>query len=247
MRAEIFHSVNSGLYIRSGGSGILIDGIHRGKGIGFSDMPPELMEDMFQARGLFAELSGLLFTHRHHDHFDRELLCRFLSVRGNPLPAIYGTCLELSNVVCKDPPGEPASFDMGNAAVTAVRTVHDGEIYKNDPHRSFLIHIGGESFFIGGDAAPDNGCADVIKDASQSGVTAAFINVYQARSPEARDFLRRLRPERLFLYHLPFPEDDMYGHLMMAKWALRNFPEDLPELEVLRHMEWTGGRAADGE
>ena len=37
MELQIYHSVNEGLYLWNGTSGLLIDGLHRGREIGFSE------------------------------------------------------------------------------------------------------------------------------------------------------------------------------------------------------------------
>ena len=69
-------------------------------------------------------------------------------------------------------------------------------------------------------------------------MAAAFVNVYQALSGQSQSFLRRLRPQRVFLYHLPFQRDGRFHLLDLARRAQRLFPPDLPPLEILAHMRW---------
>ena len=87
MNTAIFHSVNSGLYFWDGRDGLLIDGIHRGPETGCSSTPPSLRRQLEEGSGLFAHLTGLLFTHLHGDHFDPEGTTRLLALR--PELALY--------------------------------------------------------------------------------------------------------------------------------------------------------------
>ena len=70
MELQIYHSVNEGLYLWNGTSGLLIDGLHRGREIGFSDTSEQYICMMRQGRSFFAKPNDLLFTHIHEDHYD---------------------------------------------------------------------------------------------------------------------------------------------------------------------------------
>ena len=73
MELQIYHSVNEGLYLWNGTSGLLIDGLHRGREIGFSDTSEQYICMMRQGRSFFAKPNDLLFTHIHEDHYDQAL------------------------------------------------------------------------------------------------------------------------------------------------------------------------------
>lgn len=84
MRMSIFYSVNSGVYLWDGKSGVLVDGLHHGPEVGFSETPPILCKQLLRQEGLFAHLDGLLFTHLHPDHYDRQRMlqrCNFRTLR----------------------------------------------------------------------------------------------------------------------------------------------------------------------
>lgn len=136
---------------------------------------------------------------------------------------------------------------MGGAYILARDTRHDGARYREDPHQSYLIRMGGERFFVAGDAALRRADAADFAGFYPEPVSAAFCNLYQLASPEGLDFLRALAPERIFLYHLPFQADDRYHYRQLARQAARACPADLPRPERLEHMAWVDGRAADWE
>ena len=234
MKTEIFHTVNAGLYLWGANTGILVDGLHRGKAEGFSTTPPQILRQMEVGKGIFSHshLQGMLFTHLHPDHFNGAEL----SVAAHNIP---GAAVYLPGLVKTCPAAlEHITFPVGNATVTAVPTTHDGALFEADPHCSFLIQLGEECVFIAGDGQPDEELARVVMTLCKAPITAVFMNVYQLASLKGRAFLRGVQPERIFLYHLPFPEDDTYSISALSEQLLRRFPKDLPLVEWPEHMAW---------
>ncbi|MFV0497624.1 MAG: MBL fold metallo-hydrolase [Candidatus Fimivivens sp.] len=236
MQTAIFHTVNSGLYFWDGKTGILVDGLHGGANIGFSDMPPEICKQLDEKSGFFSHLDGILFTHFHPDHFDRKKL---LSAIQSPTPPlVYGPSLPETTVASHRIFSDTWLFRVGDVHVLSTKTCHDGERFKNALHHSLLLRFGQESFFIAGDALLQESRADLLINFFNAPITAAFINVYQAFSKECFDFMRKLQPQRIFLYHLPFERDDTFDYFSLAQRALKRFPTDLPKLELLEQMQW---------
>lgn len=236
METNIFHSVNEGLYLWNGNTGILIDGIHSGQEIGFSPMPLELEHQMEQRSGLFAHLDGVLFTHLHSDHFDAKRLS-VLRRQADP-PEIYCSQLSDSMISEKLSDSNICHVKIGEADIFAKDTIHDGEAFAQEAHQSFLIHMGKECFFIAGDALLVPQDADIFLSYANKSVDAVFLNIYHAMSEAAHEFLQKLQPRRVFLYHFPYPQDDAYGYYRWAKQADRRFSKKLPPLEQLQLMSW---------
>lgn len=242
MNCCIFHSVNCGLYFWDGITGLFVDGIHDGAELGYSPMPDFLRGQLNRQSGLFAHTDGLLFTHLHRDHFQRAGVRKMLA-KGSP-PLVYGPGLaERSAPIRAIRPGL-CRVQMAGAYILAKDTLHDGAQYINDPHQSYLIRMGGQTFFIAGDAKLSREDAGTFGQFYGS-VDAAFFNLYQLSSPEGLDFLRLLAPGRAFLYHLPFREDDRFHYRTLARQIVRHIPADLPAVEILPHMQWLDRRAAD--
>ena len=235
---EIFHTVNAGLYISSGRTSLLIDGVHEGPSIGFSDMPVSLQRDLVHGRGIFARLDGLLFTHLHRDHYDAGRV-RF-ALEKYPGTALWGPGLANRGISDLEEAEGRCSFRIGDFRIFAYETEHSGKPFREEPHRSLLIRneMTEEAFLVSGDAIFTPELADIVKEnaGGQGTVTAAFINIYHLIEEPSRAFLLRLAPGRLFLYHRPLPEDDAYNYLFMIRSELRRHP--LPGYEILQpeHM-----------
>ena len=230
---EIFYTVNAGLYISSGTTAVLIDGIH-GAPPGFTAMPEGLYDRILQGSGMFARLDGLLFTHLHPDHYDAEKTGRVLEDR--PETALWGPGLANRGIPEYRELPSGCTFRIGDLRVFAYPTVHSGEPFCEDPHRSFLIRneSSGEAFLISGDAVFSPWLAGAVKEnaGGPGTVTAAFINIYHLIEEPSRAFLLRLAPERLFLYHRPLPEDDTYNYLVMIRSELSRHP--LPGYDIIQ-------------
>ena len=55
MKLQIFHTVNAGLYFWNGNSGLLIDGLHTGKGAGFSNTADRYIRMMEKGESFFGK------------------------------------------------------------------------------------------------------------------------------------------------------------------------------------------------
>ncbi len=242
MNTLIYHSVNCGLFFWADDTGLWVDGIHSAHAPGFSPMPPCLSRQLQSHTGFFAQTDGLLFSHVHEDHFCRAGLRIALDVPDPPV--VYGPNIAEANAGVKRIAAGRKMISMGAARIFSMKTVHDGDALSEEPHESFLLQLGGEAFFLAGDArlAPEQ--AEVFRSFGGGRVTAGFFNLYQLSDENGRAFIRGLNPGRVFLYHLPFPEDDCFSFHLQAPAVIRRYPADLPPVEVIPHMDWIDARPA---
>lgn len=237
---DFFHTVNAGLYVTSGRTALLIDGIHEGPSFGFSPMPKGLWEQLLYGYGIFTRLDGLFFTHLHPDHYDAEKVQRLLAAR--PETALWGPGLETRGIREYAETSYGCNFTIGDFRIFAYPTIHSGNPFRGEPHRSFLIQnqISGESFLVSGDAVFSPELADTVKEnaGGPGSVTAAFINVYHLIEESSRAFLLRLAPERLYLYHRPLPDEDPFHYQLMIRTELKRDP--LPGYDIIQpeQMHW---------
>lgn len=240
MKIAIFHSVNSALYLFSEKVSLMIDAIHLGKNEGFSIMPPQLERQLKSHTGLFAYTDGYLFTHLHDDHYYKDGL--FTALNTSNYPVIYGPGLTQSTVLAQRDYTGFKCFKISNAEVFAIETEHLGKNYSKTPHESFFIKFEEETVFIAGDGYIDEKL--IVKYAKNSipTINIAFFNIYQLMQSDSQNIIRKMSPKRVFLYHLPFPEDDVYNYWSFANRIIKDYPKDLPKLEILPQMAWIDNR-----
>ena len=220
MELQIYHSVNEGLYLWNGKSGLLIDGLHRGKRTGFSDTPERYVRMMRQGTSFFAKPNDLLFTHMHEDHYDQAMVEEFLE--RYPGRIVYAPGLDKDNIQPVVLEHGIARMQMEDYEVYAFTTVHDGKAYEQVPHCSYLIHGKNRWIWVSGDAILTPELADRIRTyTGQEKVWKSFVMVYQISSDSGKTFLKKLAPEQICLYHLPYPKDDEYHFRNLAEQKCR--------------------------
>lgn len=247
METAIFHAGNAGLFFQKNGTGILVDGIYDGGEVGMSPMPEKWKMDMLYGEGLFGKTDGLLFTHLHPDHYNRELTEIYLSVLEKQQKPVwcYAPGWEQNNVKQEELGDDMQRFCIGAAEIIVRRTVHDGEIWRNDLHDSMLIKFGEESFFVAGDAELFEKDAKVfLKYTSE--IQIAFVNLYQLNGQTSSACLAAMNPQRVMLYHLPYEEDDTCHYWQLCRQSVRKFTRFCGiQPEIMQHMSWLDSQKKD--
>lgn len=239
MKTLIYHGRNTALFFYDGATGILVDGIHNGKNVGMSEMSGEWEHDLHKKTRIFGRTDALVFTHLHPDHFCEEKVNIYLE--ENNRTSLYGPSWEKTNMRKDFISDRLGSVKAGTAQIITMKTIHDGDMYRADPHESLIIKMGSETFFIAGDAElfePDAGEIFQVTDH----VDMAFVNLYQLGGKTGMEFLNRLKPDRILLYHLPEPEDDEWNYCPIGRQSVKRFRKQYGvEAETLEHMKWIDG------
>lgn len=220
MKLQIFHTVNAGLYFWNGKSGLLIDGLHTGKEAGFSNTAERYIQMMERREGFFGQTNDLLFTHTHRDHYNKGLTDRFLE--RNPGSFIFGPGLDRDGVQSVLLEKGVRKIRIRDYIINAFVTEHDGKAYTDVPHYSYLIQSGEQRVWVSGDAVLTPLLADKVRNLCGSArCCAAFVMVYQPGSRLGRGFLRELQPESIYLYHMPYREDDGFHYYRIAEDVMK--------------------------
>ena len=69
---------NAGLLVECSGGKLLLDGLHSQENGMFSPVPPCIREQIMKRIPPFDGIRWMAFTHFHEDHFDLELVNRYL-------------------------------------------------------------------------------------------------------------------------------------------------------------------------
>ena len=237
MSVSIFHTVNAGLYFYNNESGLLIDGLHQGDG-GFSVTPTTLTNQVLSHAGIFSRKIDLAFTHLHGDHYDPHLVHLFFD--HNPDSSIYAPNLSMSCSSARSLANGIERLYFGEFLLTTFSTIHDGVPFANQPHRSFCLQTEGQQYNICGAAILNSSLAKQMLAFCSDKTDAVFVNVYQLASEGGLAFLNTMAPERIFLYHLPFPDKDPYGYRKMAHSVVSRLAQALNQhiqiLDPLSHI-----------
>ena len=105
---------NCGLAFESGGQTLLLDALTQ-ELAPFYRAPEKTRREIIAGEGEYASVCGLLFTHLHPDHFDREAAEEFSARHKNALVYIPSR---------REP--APETFSVGNFTVELHRVRHAG-------------------------------------------------------------------------------------------------------------------------
>lgn len=231
---SIFHTLNSGLIFSNRDAQLLIDVLHNGADIGFSPFPNILYDNLIHQNGVFNKKSDIVFTHCHPDHFDDNLLKQYRSLYPNN--SIYVP--QVLSEFCKVTKTSNISriIQTKHFTLYAFQTCHEGTIYHNVFHLVYMLDINGAFYIISGDAILDNSLYQSISQITHDNIGGIFVNPYQLNNSSNYSFFKKLNSKKIFIYHLPTPEDDIYNYHALATHALKCAQKIFSDITLLPSM-----------
>ncbi len=226
---------------------VLVDGIF-GETPYFSPLPKEVKKACFGMGDAYRDIGHLIFTHRHQDHFHAGFLKSY--VRKNRVqtvivppagtdPTSYledrGSVKDVAAVCRLEEPvpemGKCESFSLaessGQESLTAdyICCRHlDSKTYLAVRHCAVLLTYGGRKLLFLADADTSEDNKALFTDIHEP--DAVFVTPLFYLDPRGRHILSAMSPKRTFLYHIPFPEDDVTGLKALAVKLLKEHTED---------------------
>lgn len=222
---HIFHSTNCGLLLWEQNTLLAVDALHE-KMDGFSPTPPTLLKRLLQKE---TPLGGLIFTHLHPDHYDLKELQQVMAVH----PAAQVLCPTMTNELTAA--GGWYCSQVGDFSVSMIPTVHEGRAYQNVPHMSLLLEAVGQRVFIAGDAALQDS-SELTPLLQRVRAQVAFFNVYQIGRSATWHLVHTAGIQKIFIYHLPEQQDDIYSFYLLARQILRHHTQWTPQPQLAGQM-----------
>ena len=203
MNITVLH--NCATIIKSKNSALAIDVFSKGI-YPFDGISPRDFSLALHGEGIFQDIIGVLYTHIHPDHYDKEFNRQFAD--KYKLPAF----------IPDHQLGAGGSFKIGDFLVKYHRISHSGREYKDVIHYVFLINAEGKNVYIAGDA--DFNSKEHLNFLRGVKVDAAFFNPFylSAQIP----IIRLISAKTAYIYHIP-KEEDSEGIRHMAMETFKNF------------------------
>lgn len=220
---KITSVANAGLMIEGNGKKILLDAVYSRAPKGFSPIPADKFVRLTAGEAPYDAVTHVLVSHYHWDHYATDAMKRFLEHNSPVLWMIdtYGMPQKLpqSADVRLIPPEKDKMFtlDLGNGdKAEAFVIAHSGREFREVAVVCFSVHIGGKSILVLSDANFDPAYISRMTGAREYDVV--FSNPLFLDIPGGRETLfHTLRTKEIVIYHLPYPEDDIFSVVKMAK------------------------------
>ncbi len=162
---------NAGIILSAEGTSVIIDGLF-GDGLpDYGRLEPATRELAESGRGRFGEVSLILATHWHDDHFNPQAVGRHLA--SNPRAQFVSSSQVIARLESEfeafaalrdrvhavtPEPGASAVWIGDDVTVTVLRLRHNPSRRFPDEHLAFIVELGGRRVLHVGDAdpVPDN-------------------------------------------------------------------------------------------
>lgn len=206
-------SVNAGLSLKTEGLCIWVDALHKDKVPDFSTLSEEHQRQFFSSPD-FTDPDVICFTHCHDDHYSRQLCDKAAALYPNAIVIVPEDHSD-GRILLH---GKEMMIKVKNRLLTFRRLVHEGEQFKDVPNYGLMVEDDGERILVIGDCAlKGSGLEEWVADSDIDTVFAPFPWI---TLKQGREFIEKvLKPSCLIIYHLPLPEDDVYGYVKAAEKA----------------------------
>ncbi len=226
-------SANAGVSIRLGDCRIWVDALHTQQVEGFSTVTPELWDRM-RADRAFAPPDLICFTHCHQDHYSRSLTAQARVLW--PHATLILPEQEFDGQILLQ--GEELRVPFQTLTLQFLKLSHEGEEFAAVPHYGLLITRDNFRILIPGDCAVASpALAEQIRGMK---IDLALLDFPWIAQKAGREFIEQvIRPRHLFLYHLPFQEDETHRYRAAAQCCLDRV--EVPDVRLLMEplqQEW---------
>ena len=208
---DIYYLANCGIYLHAKKEGILIDGLYKGYK-GFDYLNPSIIENILNKKGIFHNLSTILSTHVHEDHYDKGLADEF--IKRYPKTKLYL-------------PGKSDEKVSENLTIRALPCSHLRPNIGEVDHEALFVSFHGERFLFSGDADPIQ-FKRRLKEGDFTGELTdctAFLNPFFLYLNPARKFITDLPFKDIYIYHIPVTGDDPFRYRDVLNGGLKKAGE----------------------
>lgn len=208
---------NCGLVFSSGETCLLIDALTQ-ELAPFYRAPESVRQEIVTGTGAYEKTCGLLFTHLHPDHYDKEAAQAF--AQYHPHAALY---------VPNRRELPPERLSIGSFTVELHRVRHTQVAgYGKSTVDAMIISAEGKSVYVASDSAPEVSLHESVLHGRR--MDAAFWNGEMLLYKPEREALCRFAAQN-FIYHIPGDPQD--GFRRKLERLRGRYPAELETVRLL--------------
>lgn len=224
---------NAGVVVFHKGIKILLDGLYKDLGENFTDLPKWAWDLMKKGKGELANVTYLLFSHSHYDHYYSPYFNEYMAaneVKGICFPPLDNTT-GLAEAEKKFAT-KCIMLDQNNEAILeqgiklkVFTTRHIDKQFYHVKNQCFRLDLDGVKLAFLSDV--DYYEEDFAKE-KDFVADIAFVTPIFYNHPKGRKILREvMQVKEIIIYHLPSLEDDRFMYYKMAQRDVeKNAQED---------------------
>lgn len=236
---KIYFIGNAGVLISADGTSVMIDGLYASGGDGFhaSPIPKDILYDLYCRKGRLPGPDFLIFSHQHDDHLSVKLLdsyldthrpgCVFLPEKSFGVPSRFIHNMKRLGTVHEIVAGEQEQYRPAkNFEVVFYKTRHLGKQFTQVLHYCILITLSGYRLLFTADV---DFFSESLNQFRNIPLHAVFVNPFFYHNETGQHILgSTVKANRIFIYHLPFEEDDKYYMQHMVRTDIHKYQRSSP-------------------
>jgi len=242
-RLEVTYIANSGFLFTSGSNRVLIDAIYL-DGEVWEAPSKKILKSMVAGNPPFKNITHLLVSHYHEDHFDATLTAKFLVnnpktylITNKQTDSVMRRVLKMDpqfkrpeqSKIIETPMFGMETYESGSLRIKCMAQRHMGKEDYNVMSMGFLIDFSGKKVLHIGDA---DFTEENFKDfgLEDENIDLAFIHYRFLLDCEGRRIIDEyIKPKKIVVTHIPYDE---------LRRDYKRMREYYPDIEVfLNHMD----------
>lgn len=236
---KITYLSNAGVMVDFNNKKILIDVLCNTDLPLYKNPPAELKEKIVQGITPFNNISFLLYTHEHSDHFEAKSTVEFL--KNHDESYILANHKVMEEILSLHPgldkkrwvdlsfKKNKESFVCNDINMHLMPMLHEGKEYQHVQNIAYLIEIAGKRILHVGDAKP---CREnfIDLDLTEIKIDLLIAPFPYVALPSARVIIDKyIKPEKIAVIHLPHKEQDRWNWIESAKKSYEKVKKDFVE------------------
>lgn len=245
-KTEVTYVANAGVLLILEDKKILIDALCNSRLPVYKNIPSDIYNQIIKGTAPYDNIDLMLITHKHSDHYDRDMVSEFLEHNNNTI--VISTDDVISELKTDNPENRqhrlvavsPPLYGKERITVKginieAVSMTHDGKEFFDVNNLAFIIEYGKTLMHIG-DAAPTkvNYQSLVL---TQKKCDLLIANFPYVGLPSARQLVKEyINPKQIAAVHLPVKEQDSFGWIHSTKKSYERVKESFYPTEFLEEI-----------
>ncbi|MCP4727982.1 MAG: MBL fold metallo-hydrolase [bacterium] len=214
---EVTYIANAGFMIKSGDENIMFDALNKNPW-GYHNTPDDFYDRMLNSKAPFDDISTLLISHPHDDHYNTEMVSGLLKenlkikllssiLTENRLKEELGEAYTeiQSKIITADPEwGSSMDIDLDGVKCKVLTVDHSDKPENRYKTLSFLLEMNGIKILYVGDLYSPNNKEYFKKYQLQNeNIDLAFLDCYFLLAPEGQEIIdNHIQPDNIVVTHM---------------------------------------------
>lgn len=245
---KIVYKSNAGVILETDNIRMAVDLFCDAEDLPYTSVSAQLVKAIVNRETPYEKIDYMLYTHKHIDHFNAEMVNEYLSVSGKTkIIAPYGTATQLLSSLFEEKDNsiialsmdkkEKLKFENNSVSITAYDFKHEGNESSEEENIGYLIELEGKKILHVGDAciSEDNFNHTGLEGEEIDLLIAPF--PYITRTDGIDIISKYIKPKKIAVVHLPADEKDFCGWNRAARKSAQKMRNGFAQVSLFTEID----------